>query len=80
MNRIWHSVAFRLALICGGLVVASVLLMSAVFYLGTVGVMARDTDTKIADIAKRFTEDAENNGLQSLVKRLEQTLTPRLCC
>ena len=75
MDRIWHSVAFRLALICGGLVVASVLLMSAVFYLGTVGVMARDTDTKIADIAKRFTEDAENNGLQSLVKRLEQTLT-----
>lgn len=75
MNKIWHSVAFRLALICGGLVVASTVLLSAVFYFRTIGVMAGDADSKIRAISQRFAHDAERRGLQSLATRIEQTLS-----
>lgn len=74
MNKIWHSVAFRLALICGGLVVASIMLLSAVFYFRTVGVMSRDIDSKITAISQRFADDAELSGLKPLALRIERTL------
>lgn len=75
MGKIWHSVAFRLALITGRLVVISIVLLSAVFYFGTVGILARDTDSKITAIAQRFADDAERSGLQPLAIRIEQTLS-----
>lgn len=75
MNKIWNSVAFRLALICGGLVVASTVLLSVVFYFGTVGVMGRNTDSKITSISQRLTDHAKLNGLKSMTIRIEQALS-----
>ena len=75
MDRIWHSVAFRLALICGGLVVASVLVLSSVFYFVSLGLMARNVDSKILSITQKFSEDAESNGLFVLAQRIESTLS-----
>lgn len=74
MTRIWHSVAFRLALICGLLVVASTVLLSLVFYVSTVGALTREADGKIGAVSQRFADDAEGRGLQSLVNRIEETL------
>jgi signal transduction histidine kinase len=75
MDRIWHSVAFRLALICGALVIASVFLFSTVFYFATIGVMARTIDGKINAISNRLTDDAQTHGLNSVAQRIEHTLT-----
>lgn len=75
MDRFWHSVAFRLALICGALVIASIVLFSVVFYFATIGVMARNTDGKIASISKRLSDDAQTFGLSSVAKRIEFTLS-----
>lgn len=74
MTRILHSVAFRLALICGMLVVASTVLLSVVFYVSTVGALTREADSKISAVSQRFADDAEGRGLQSLVNRIEETL------
>jgi signal transduction histidine kinase len=75
MDRIWHSVAFRLALLCGGLVVASVLVLSSVFYFVSLGLLARNIDGKIMSITEKFSEDAAANGLFILAQRIESTLS-----
>ena len=75
MDRIWHSVAFRLALLCGGLVVASVLVLSSVFYFVSLGLLARNIDSKIVSITEKFSEDAETNGLFVVAQRIESTLS-----
>lgn len=75
MDKIWHSVAFRLAIICGALVIASVFLFSTVFYFATIGVMARTIDGKITTISNRLTDDAHAHGLNSIAQRIEHTLT-----
>lgn len=75
MDRIWHSVAFRLALLCGGLVVASVLVLSSVFYFVSLGLLARNIDSKIVSITEKFSEDAESNGLSVVAQRIESTLS-----
>ncbi len=75
MDRIWHSVAFRLALLCGGLVVASVLVLSSVFYFVSLGLLARNIDSKIVSITDKFSEDAETNGLFVVAQRIESTLS-----
>ncbi len=75
MDRFWHSVAFRLALICGALVILSIVLFSIVFYFATIGVMARNTDGKIASISRRLSEDAQTFGLNSVAKRIEFSLS-----
>jgi signal transduction histidine kinase len=75
MDRIWHSVAFRLALLCGGLVVASVLVLSSVFYFVSIGLLARNIDSKITSITEKFSEDAESKGLSVVAQRIASTLT-----
>lgn len=75
MDRFWHSVAFRLAFICGALVIASIVIFSTVFYFATIGVMARNTDSKILSISKRLSEDAATSGLNALAHRIENTLS-----
>jgi len=75
MDRIWHSVAFRLALLCGALVVASVLVLSSVFYFVSIGLLARNIDGKIMSITEKFSEDAESNGLFVLAQRIASTLS-----
>ena len=75
MDRIWRSVAFRLAVICGALVIGSVAVFSMAFYFATVGVMARNADAKIFAVSARMTEDAGNRGLDAVARRIESTLS-----
>ena len=75
MDRIWHSVAFRLALLCGGLVVASVLVLSSVFYFVSLGLLARNIDSKIVSISEKLSENAESHGLSVVAQRIASTLS-----
>ena len=75
MSSIRYSIAFRLALICGGLVVASVLLLCATFYIGTVLVMAQNVNSRLFEIQGRFEQDVNERGLFFLANRIHQSLT-----
>ena len=74
MNRIWNSVAFRLSLIGGALVIVSVLIVSALVYFATIGTMVNQVDKKILEIAQNFSDAADRNGIQSVVRRIETSL------
>jgi hypothetical protein len=47
MTRLFNTVAFRLALGYGALVLGAVAVISAVLYFGTVGVLVPEIDAKI---------------------------------
>jgi signal transduction histidine kinase len=74
MIRLWGNVAFRLALGYGLLAIGSMSVLSAAFYVGTVGVLARSTDGKLNAIANRlldrFAGSGGGEGLQQEVRRL----------
>lgn len=74
MNKIWHSVAFRLALMCGILVLTSVGFSSAALYIGTVGVLSRGTDSNIISITKKLTDYFDAKGAMAVRDRIEQNL------
>lgn len=69
-----YPVAFRLALICGGLVIAATVLLSTVFYFGTVGILDRKADRKILATTERLVEIATHNDWPSVSKQIEQDL------
>src|ERR1700730_3249353 len=75
MNRIWGSVAFRLALGYGVLAVASTLMVSAIFYYGTVGVVARRADAKLQLLSERLAEHYATRGPDGVREEIEQLLT-----
>ena len=69
MTRFWGTVAFRLALGYGLLAVGSMTVISAAFYFGTVGVLARSTDAKLLSVWNRLAghfERSERLGDQAL--------------
>lgn len=74
MDRFWKSAAFRLSLICGGLVVVSVILLSTAFYFGTVGVLMRGANDKIITAADRLAQSAKSGGPAQVATRIEQLL------
>jgi signal transduction histidine kinase len=74
MIRLWSKVAFRLALGCGLLAVGSMSVISAAFYFGTVGVLARSTDAKLQSISQRLTNHFESRGGEGLQREIQQLL------
>jgi signal transduction histidine kinase len=74
MSRFWGTVAFRLALGYGLLAIGSMSVISAAFYFGTVGVLARSTDAKLLSISKRLAERFESRGAEGLRQEVEQLL------
>jgi signal transduction histidine kinase len=74
MTRFWSTVAFRLALGYGLLAIGSMSVISASFYFGTVGVLARSTDAKILSIWKRLAEHFESRGSEALRQEIQQLL------
>lgn len=78
MVRLWGSVAFRLALVCGVLVVGSITVLATVFYFGTVGVLDRGVDRKIGLIIQRLTSDFETRGLEGLQSEIQDALNDRV--
>jgi signal transduction histidine kinase len=74
MTRLWTNVAFRLALGYGILVVGSMSVISAVFYFGTVGVLAHSTDAKLVVIANRLVQHFRTRGADALRREIDQLL------
>jgi signal transduction histidine kinase len=75
MSRIWGSVAFRLALGYGILAVGSTLVVSAVFYFGTVGVVAHRADAKLRVLSHRLEEHYVARGPEAVRREVELLLT-----
>jgi signal transduction histidine kinase len=73
--KLTDSIAARLALGNGALLVALILVTSAVFYFGTVGVLARSTDGKIISISNRLRNDYGTRPIADLVREINQELT-----
>jgi signal transduction histidine kinase len=74
MTRLWGNVAFRLALGYGLLAIGSMSVISAAFYFGTVGVLARSTDAKLLSISNRLAGHVESRGRDALRLEIQQLL------
>ena len=59
MTKFQVSVAFRLALGYGALVVATMVVLSAVLYFGTVFMIDREIDAKLSKISQELTDQFE---------------------
>jgi len=70
----WHNVAFRLALGYGALAVGSMSVISVVFYVGTVGVLARGIDAKLLSVSKRLADHFDSRGGDGLRQEIRQLL------
>src|SRR5258708_6325583 len=75
MNRLWNTVGFRLAMGYGALVVSAVVVISAVLYFGTVGVLDRGINAKLSAVSERLTSHFETHGITALQQEIEQLLT-----
>lgn len=69
-----YPVAFRLALICGGLVVAATVLLSTVFYFGTVGILDREADKKILATTQRLVDMATRSDWRTVTLQIQEDL------
>src|SRR5215472_2845003 len=69
------SVAFRLALGYGVLVVGTLAVISGALYFGTVVVIDRGIDAKLSRIAEQLIDRFETGGLPALQRRIQQLLT-----
>jgi signal transduction histidine kinase len=78
MVRLWGSVAFRLALACGILVVVSITVFATFFYFGTVGVLDKEVDRKIDLISQRLASHFETKGLDGLQREIQDALNDRV--
>ncbi|MBV9828762.1 MAG: HAMP domain-containing histidine kinase [Alphaproteobacteria bacterium] len=74
MGQIWASAAFRLALSYGVLAVGSSSVVSAVFYLATVGVVAHSADAKLAPLSDRLAAHYAARGRESVRQEIDQLL------
>jgi signal transduction histidine kinase len=72
--RLWRNVGVRLAIGCGLLAIGSMALVSAAFYIGTVGVLARNTDAKLAAISTRLTRHFVRGGAADLAAEIRKLL------
>jgi len=70
-----RSVAFRVALGFGVLVVATMTVVSVTLYLGTVGVIDRGIDAKLSRISELLIERFEAGDDQALTSKITQLLT-----
>ncbi len=75
VSKLWHSVAFDLALTTVGMVVGSTALMSTVFYFGTIGVLTRNADTKISALSDRLAQDAACVSAATFANRIGRILS-----
>lgn len=70
-----HSVVFRMALGYGLLFLLSIGIISGVFYIGTAGLLARNTDRQIVTIAHQLEQTRELSGTGELVQAIHTLLT-----
>jgi signal transduction histidine kinase len=75
MAKLLNTVAFRLAMGYGALVLVAVTVISAVLYFGTVGVLDRETNAKLFAISDRLINHFEARGNTALQQEIQQLLT-----
>jgi signal transduction histidine kinase len=75
MIRLFSTVAFRLALGYGILVLSAVAVICTILYLGTVGVLDREIDGKLYEISDRLIKRFEQHGLEDVQHGIDQLLT-----
>src|SRR5262252_2198821 len=75
MARRLGSVAFRLALGYGVLVVGTMAVISAALYFGTVIVIDRGIDAKLSKISEQLIDRFETGDAQALQRKIQQLLT-----
>jgi signal transduction histidine kinase len=78
MIRLWGSVAFRLALGYGILVISSMSVISAGLYLGTVGVLTRTTDAKLRSMSHQMVARFDAGGIAELRRQINYLLGDRV--
>ncbi len=78
MVRNWHrSIAARLALGYGVLVVVSISIVCAVFYFGTIGVLDRSVDRKLTLLSERLAALYQQAGSSRTTVEIAHLLTDR---
>ena len=70
----WSSLAFRLALSYGGLLVLTMAVVLSVFYVQTVGVVRMRLDRQAENHLKRLMEHSAKYGQEALESEIQQTL------
>ncbi|HTV85824.1 MAG TPA: HAMP domain-containing sensor histidine kinase [Dyella sp.] len=75
MTSLRHSIVFRLALSYGLLFLLSLAAISSVFYVGTAGLLARNTDGQIVAIAHQLEQVHERSGTGALLQAIHTLLT-----
>jgi signal transduction histidine kinase len=75
MIRLFNTVAFRLALGYGILVVATVGVISTILYLGTVGVISREIDARLYGELDRLSKRFEERGVAGVEQGIQEFLT-----
>lgn len=70
-----HSVAFRMALGYGLLLLISVALISTVFYVGTAGLIARNIDAQLGAMSRRLVQIHDEAGQPALEHEIHELLT-----
>jgi signal transduction histidine kinase len=78
MTKLFNTVAFRLAMGYGALVLGAMAVISAVLYFGTVGVLDRETDAKLVATSDRLTKHFATRGNAALQREIQQLLTDGL--
>ena len=78
MTKLLNTVAFRLAMGYGALVLGAVAVISAVLYFGTVGVLDRETDAKLLATSGRLIKHFTTRGNAALQREIQQLLTDGL--
>ena len=74
LRRLWSSVAFRLALNHGALVMVTMAVILALFYAQTVGVLMNRIDRHIQVTAQRLLSVAQREGVDQLARDIEDML------
>jgi signal transduction histidine kinase len=74
MARLLGTVTFRLALGYGLLLAVSMAVISAVFYFGTVGVLAHRTDGKIAALTGQLEAEFKTGGTDAVRQHIDRLL------
>ncbi len=77
MTKLWRSVAFRLALFCGMLVIGSTAVFSVIFYFGTIRKLDQEVDQKIVTISERLANNFEDKGFEALQREIQALLTDK---
>jgi signal transduction histidine kinase len=75
MIRLFNSVAFRLALWYGILVIATVAVISSILYLGTVGVISREINARLSGELDRLSKRFQERGVAGVEQGIEELLT-----